>query len=119
MSQGRLGKQPSRFGAAPVRLGSPELSETAARYQATPWRAWYGLERWQRLRLQVLTEALFTCAMCGRIEGDTSQLVADHMIPHRGDPDRFWDRANLQCLCKGCHDREKQRQERRDPTLGR
>ncbi|MGK7663365.1 HNH endonuclease signature motif containing protein [Marinovum sp. E06] len=57
----------------------------------------------------------FTCERpgCGRIEADTSKLVADHIDPHRGDPAKFWDRDNLQCLCKACHDSDKQKQERR------
>jgi 5-methylcytosine-specific restriction endonuclease McrA len=45
---------------------------------------------------------------CGRIEADTSKLVADHIMPHRGDERLFWDEANLQCLCKACHDGVKQ-----------
>ncbi|OWU83816.1 HNH endonuclease [Oceanicola sp. 22II-s10i] len=77
-----------------------------------PGRAWYGTARWQRLRWAVLVRDLFTCAKCGRVEGQTSQLVADHIEPHRGDPALFWDEGNLQCLCKPCHDSEKQREER-------
>lgn len=77
------------------------------------WRAWYKTARWQRLRWQVLVAARFTCARCGRIEGKTSQLVADHVAAHRGDAAMFWDSANLQCLCKACHDSAKQSEERR------
>lgn len=73
-----------------------------------PWRNWYNLARWARLRMACLRAARFTCAMCGRIEADTSKLVADHVVPHRGDPDLFWDMTNLQCLCWGCHSRDKQ-----------
>ncbi|MCV2877597.1 HNH endonuclease [Sedimentimonas flavescens] len=62
--------------------------------------------------MQVLGDALFTCARCGRIESNTSALVADHKIPHRGDVDLFWSVSNLQCLCKPCHDRFKQAEER-------
>ncbi|WP_025052589.1 HNH endonuclease signature motif containing protein [Sulfitobacter noctilucae] len=40
--------------------------------------------------------------------------VVDHIIAHRGNQDRFWDRSNWQPLCKPCHDRRKQRQERSD-----
>lgn len=83
------------------------------RTAVAPWRAWYKTAEWQRLRWQVLVAALFTCARCGRIEGKTAQLVADHVVPHRGDAGRFWDRANLQCLCKACHDSAKQAEERR------
>jgi 5-methylcytosine-specific restriction endonuclease McrA len=78
----------------------------------TGWRAWYKTARWQRLRWQVLVRDLFTCQCgCGRIETDTSQLVADHKKPHRGDERLFWDIDNLQCLTKACHDGAKQRLE--------
>lgn len=80
---------------------------------AQPWRAWYKLARWRRLRWTVLVRDGFTCCRCGRLEADTSQLVADHCEPHRGDATLFWDRENLQTLCKPCHDRAKQREERR------
>ena len=40
--------------------------------------------------------------------------VADHITPHRGDEALFWDMCNGQCLCKRCHDRDKQREEARD-----
>ena len=40
-------------------------------------------------------------------------MVADHIEPHRGDPVLFWSRANLQCLCKPCHDSTKQAEEAR------
>jgi 5-methylcytosine-specific restriction enzyme A len=84
-------------------------AQTAATGAA--WRAWYGTKRWRQLRWQVLLEAMFTCARCGRIEGNTRLLVADHVEPHRGDERMFWARGNLQCLCKPCHDSEKQREE--------
>lgn len=78
-----------------------------------PWHRWYKTARWARLRLDVFLRDLFTCQMpgCGRLEGDTSQLVCDHIKPHRGDERLFWDKANLQTLCKPCHDRLKQKEE--------
>ncbi|WP_242218002.1 HNH endonuclease [Shinella zoogloeoides] len=80
---------------------------------AQPWRAWYKTARWQKLRMQVLIRDRFTCKMegCGKVDIDTSQLVADHREPHRGDARLFWDAKNLQCLCKPCHDSLKQKQE--------
>ena len=82
---------------------------------AEPWRKWYNLARWRRLRLTVFRRDLFTCQMpaCGRVEGNTSLLVADHRRPHRGDPQLFWDDTNIQTLCKPCHDGVKQAEERR------
>lgn len=75
------------------------------------WRRWYKTAEWQRLRWSVLVDAIFTCRRCGRI-GNSPELVADHITPHRGDRALFFDRANLQCLCKPCHDGAKQREER-------
>ena len=36
--------------------------------------------------------------------------VADHVVPHRGDPDLFWHGA-LQSLCAEHHDQAKQAEE--------
>jgi 5-methylcytosine-specific restriction enzyme A len=113
----RLKAIPSRLGKAPPRLvapaSDPSLSRTMQRREDTPWRAWYSTARWQRLRWSVLVRDLFTCAYCARIEAQTRLLVADHKKAHRGNPDLFWDKTNLQCLCKACHDSTKQREERR------
>lgn len=82
---------------------------------AEPWRKWYSLARWKRLRLAIFLRDMFTCQRegCGRLEGNTSLLVADHRTAHKGDPALFWDESNIQTLCKPCHDRDKQREERR------
>lgn len=83
------------------------------RSAALPWKRWYSTARWQALRLRVLQRDLFTCQMqgCGRLEGNTSLLVCDHRIPHRGSEKLFWDEANLWTLCKRCHDSVKQKEE--------
>ncbi|XUY28355.1 HNH endonuclease [Agrobacterium sp. rho-8.1] len=51
-------------------------------------------------------------AGCGKIEGNTSKLICDHVKPHKGDEVVFFDETNLQTLCKLCHDTLKQREER-------
>lgn len=88
-----------------------EVKPDTARDQHQSWRAWYKTSAWQRLRWEVLKAARFTCARCNRVEGKTRLLVADHKVPHRGNHATFWDRDNLQCLCKSCHDGDKQREE--------
>lgn len=93
------------------RVAYLERQPDADRRDRHPWRAWYGTARWQALRWSVLVAAEFRCAMCSVQEAKTSQLVADHIRAHRGDAGLFWDESNLQCLCKTCHDGEKQRQE--------
>ena len=73
------------------------------------YKAWYKTGRWQKLRWSILVRDMFQCAMCKRIEHKTSQLVADHKTPHKGNLESFWDEANLHCLCKLCHDSDKKR----------
>lgn len=92
------------------------MSASRRRDAEQPWRKWYKTSEWQRLRERVLIRDRFTCQMkgCGRVEVlNTSQLVADHKTPHRGDHELFWNIENLQCLCKPCHDGIKARQEAR------
>lgn len=98
------------------RLGAAlDLDASRRRDVEQPWRKWYKTADWQRLREEVLIRDQFTCQMvgCGRFVADTSKLVADHKIPHRGDWDKFWDINNLHCLCKPCHDGIKARIEAR------
>ena len=113
---GRLKSLKPRIGMLAPRIGyaaGNERERSLHRDATQPWRAWYKTARWQKLRWAVLVRDLFTCRRCKRVEPDTSQLVADHDTPHRGDEALFWDPENLQCLCKPCHDGDKQREERR------
>jgi 5-methylcytosine-specific restriction protein A len=48
--------------------------------------------------------------MCLAEGRTTAATVADHIIPHRGDPDLFWC-GELQSLCATCHSRFKQSHE--------
>lgn len=63
----------------------------------------YGSGAWRTLRRLVLDEAGGRCEWPG-----CSALahVVDHVKPHGGDNGRFFDRANLQALCKLHHDRK-------------
>jgi 5-methylcytosine-specific restriction endonuclease McrA len=89
-----------------------ERQRSRQRDATQPWRARYKTARWQKLRWSILLRDLFTCQVCKRIEADTSRLVADHKVPHRGNERLFWDDRNLQCLCRACHDTVKQSEER-------
>lgn len=118
MVMGRLKSIAPRISTLAPRIGRAVVDETSrlrTRDETVSWRKWYKTARWQKLRMSVLVRDLFTCQMpeCGKVELDTSKLVADHMTPHRGDEALFWDDGNLQCLCKTCHDRLKQREESR------
>lgn len=68
--------------------------------------------RWQKARETFLRRRPL-CKMCedeGRI---TAATIVDHIIPHRGDQDLFWDTDNnWQPLCKLHHDKVKQAEEK-------
>jgi len=71
-------------------------------------RRWYRTPQWKALRARVIFEADYQCAGCGRI---VLALEVDHILRHGGVYARFWDRANLQALCRSCHQRKTQRGE--------
>lgn len=33
-------------------------------------------------------------------------MLVDHIIPHKGDMELFWDRNNWQAMAKECHDKK-------------
>ncbi len=123
------------------RLAAPNTSRDHDRKRdaENEARAWYKTKGWYRLRWRTLERAALVCAICGRQDGalasvrgvwdglpegtradlfkaamarSSGQWVADHIRPHRGDPDLFWDEGNLQCLCAPCHNSAKQKEER-------
>lgn len=111
---GKLRSLPGRLTMLKPRLSVLPPGDKG-RNAAAPWRAWYNTTEWRRLRWAIIERDRFTCQWpgCGRVEADTAQLVADHIEPHRGDARLFWDRMNLQTLCKPCHDGPKARAEAR------
>lgn len=62
----------------------------------------YG-SRWQKARQTFLLRSPL-CVECSRNGRVTEARVVDHVVPHRGDQDLFWDTSNWQALCKRCHD---------------
>lgn len=68
-------------------------------------RRWYQTPQWRALRAQVLHEEP-CCKVCLSRDEVTPSTDVDHMIPHQGNPERFWDRNNLQGICKVCHGRK-------------
>lgn len=109
---GRLKQLEPRCGGLKAR-GSSGDTPVRSRDRIDTWRKWYNTRQWRDLRWSVLVDELFTCRLCGR-DGDSPVMVADHIKPHRGNRVMFFDRNNLQCLCKQCHDRDKQKEERQN-----
>ena len=111
-----MSQPPRRFcatpGCAAVVAGRGHCqSHALRREQGRPnvdVRRWYYTRRWRAIRAQVLQDEPLCqdCRTQGRVEPSTD---VDHVVPHRGNPARFWDRANLQALCHACHARKTQR----------
>lgn len=60
----------------------------------------YRNSRWGRARLDYLAQHPI-CVKCGM-----PATEIDHIVPHCGDYDLFWDVDNWQPLCHSCHSRK-------------
>jgi 5-methylcytosine-specific restriction protein A len=58
------------------------------------------------------------CVYCMGMGKVTPATVVDHIIPHRGDMDLFWDEGNWQALCSPHHDSTKKREEHKGSSIG-
>jgi 5-methylcytosine-specific restriction protein A len=63
---------------------------------------WYDTARWKLVREKVLFAFPF-CAMCAKLGGNSLSTIVDHIVPHKGNVELFWDLENLQGLCAHCH----------------
>jgi 5-methylcytosine-specific restriction enzyme A len=66
--------------------------------------------RWQKARERHLS-ANPLCVYCQRQGIAKAASVVDHITPHQGDEQLFWDESNWQSLCSSCHSSTKQREE--------
>ncbi|WP_026523286.1 HNH endonuclease [Butyrivibrio sp. MB2005] len=53
------------------------------------------------------------CVRCMEDKKMVKATVVDHIVPHRGDNNLFWDRSNWQPLCKHHHDVKTMTEDRR------
>jgi 5-methylcytosine-specific restriction endonuclease McrA len=51
------------------------------------------------------------CVGCKAVDRVMAVEVTDHIVPHRGNQDLFWDRENWQSACRFHHDTVKQKLE--------
>ena len=61
--------------------------------------------KWQKARESYLA-AHPLCVECMKSGKYTKGTVVDHIVPHKGNKELFWNRQNWQTLCKECHDRK-------------
>ena len=81
-------------------------AEEHARYnreQRPDFHKMYSSPRWTRMSRAYLDAHMF-CEKCGRFAE-----LTHHRVPHGGDPALFYDEANLEALCRSCHEYEHRR----------
>ncbi|TAH55192.1 MAG: HNH endonuclease [Treponema sp.] len=94
--------------------GDEKRDHVWVRKASAAWHHLYKTSRWKKISSSFLVDNP-VCEECG-----APSDVCDHIIPHRGDEDLFWDPINRQALCKPCHDRKTrvEMQEYRRPGRG-
>ena len=81
---------------------APEYSYDALRGSA----AERGYDRrWQKAR-EIYLRKHPLCVKCRAAGKLTPATVVDHIIPHRGNQQLFWDESNWQPLCENCHNKK-------------
>ena len=88
------------------------MKRTGRSARASAYLHLYGTQAWRKRSLAFLAENPW----CSRCKGVAT--VTDHVRPHRGNAELFWDWNNLAPLCASCHSRDKQAEETRGYALG-
>ncbi|WP_354553717.1 HNH endonuclease [Kaistia defluvii] len=105
-----MSKRPTVFRPShlPTRV---EQNRTYDRHRGSARERGYNV-RWEKARRTFLMRSPLCvgCEAVGRIE---PAVIVDHVEPHHGDSDRFWDTSKWQGCCKWHHDVVKQRLEDR------
>lgn len=84
--------------------------------EAEGWRRLYKTKRWREIRAEQLANEPL-CRMCSAMGRVTAASICDHVKPHKGVLDLFWD-GEKQSLCPTHHDATKQAEERRGVMIG-
>lgn len=81
-----------------------------------PLRHLYASKRWKELRLRQLAKEPL-CRMCQALGLVVAANTCDHIVPHRGDVEKFWG-GPFQSLCRTCHSGAKQQLEKSGTLRG-
>jgi 5-methylcytosine-specific restriction protein A len=94
----------------PWTTSAAEVKRTLDRQRPSAGRRGYG-PRWRRARASFLARhpLCVRCQAAGCLEPSTT---VDHIVPHRGNQQLFWDEANWAAMCKRCHDAKTAREGR-------
>lgn len=75
------------------------------RYGKT-FNKFYHSSEWQAVRRQVLDRDHYLCQVCKRAGRITPATTVHHITPVRVDYSKRLDPANLETICKACHNAE-------------
>lgn len=70
------------------------------RTKSNEWHYLYSTARWKRMSKDFL-QKYPKCFVCG-----AKATIADHIVPHRGNLELFFNEDNLQPMCWSCHSRK-------------
>lgn len=74
-------------------------------YRKPDWSRLYNDHHWKRAS-KAYREVNALCVECGKHGVTKAATCVDHIVPHRGNAELFWDRDNWQALCDECHARK-------------
>ena len=108
---------PCRYPGCPALLSTPGYCDKHLRvtrrqqdeHRGSPASRGYD-SRWRKARALYLSQHPL-CAACQRLGKTVAAQVVDHIVPHRGNRDLFWNERNWQALCKSCHDAKTARED--------
>lgn len=83
-------------------IGKPLAPQGSDRHTGSSTARGYGY-RWQQARSRFLRLNPLCCE-CRKQGQYREATVVDHIEPHKGDQQLFWDEKNWQPLCKPHHD---------------
>jgi len=88
-------------------VAKAELKQRRKRYDSNrpEWHSMYESRRWRETREAYLRQHPL-CVECEKKGYLVPAVVCDHIVPHRGKYELFWDISNLQGLCARCHGRK-------------
>lgn len=70
------------------------------RTKSRQWHNLYNTQRWRKESKEFLAGHPF-CYVCGK-----PSKIVDHIQPHRGNLELFYDQTNWQPMCWSCHTRK-------------
>ena len=79
-----------------------QVSTPRPKSEPREWSKLYDLRAWRRASVAFLAENPLCCE-CEAAGIITASFAVDHIRPHRGCLDLFWDESNWQPLCQSHH----------------